>query len=82
MLSGRVQMKRMSVLNKQKDVRRRRRENPTAQATVASEPIGRIVALTKAGLVNHHCQKQQQPQPAQCIHCGKVLHQQGLHNHQ
>ena len=70
---------------KQKDERRRRRENRLVQANAAlscPHPGCVFVALSKAGLVNHCRQKHQQPLHAQCMHCGKVVRQQGLHNHQ
>ena len=70
---------------KWKDERRQRRKNRLVQANAAlscPHPGCIFVALSKAGLVNHCRQKYQQALHAQCIYCGKVMLQQGLHNHQ
>ena len=70
---------------KQKGERRRRREIGLDQENAAltcSEAVCGFRAVTRAGLFNHFRQKHQQPQKAQCSHCGRFMHKQGLHNHQ
>ena len=70
---------------KQKDERKRRREGRqmTYEAALkCAHPECEFVALSKAGLTNHTRQKHQQPQLAQCSHCHRTFHRQGLLNHQ
>ena len=51
-------------------------------ALKCAHPGCEFVALSKAGLTNHTRQKHQQPQLAQCAHCHRTFHHQGLLNHQ
>ena len=70
---------------KQKDERKRRREGRqmiSEAALKCDHPECEFVALNKAGLTNHTRQKHQQPQFAQCVHCHRTFHRQGLLNHQ
>ena len=70
---------------KNKDERKHRREGRqmTYEAALkCAHPECEFVALSKAGLTNHTRQKHQQPQLAQCSHCHRTFHRQGLLNHQ
>ena len=70
---------------KQKDERKRRREGRQMACEAAlkcAHPGCEFVALSKAGLTNHTRQKHQHPQLAQCSHCHRTFHRQGLLNHQ
>ena len=70
---------------KQKDERKRRREgrHMTSEAALKCvHPMCAFVALSKVGLMNHTKQKHLQPQFAQCSHCHRTFHRQGVLNHQ
>ena len=70
---------------KQKDDKKHRREGRQMAAEDAlhceySECT--FVALNRAGLTNHTCQKHQPPQLNQCTHCNRTFNRQGQANHQ
>ena len=69
---------------KQKDDRKRRREGRQMASEAAlhcEHPGCEFMALNRAGLVNHTCQKHQEPQLGQCAHCQRTFNRQGLANH-
>ena len=69
---------------KQKDDRKRRREGRqmASEAALHCEPPGyEFMALNRASLVNHTCQKHQEPQFGQCAHCQRTFNRQGLASH-
>ena len=62
--------------------RQDRRLHEVVEALKCPFPNCSFAAATTAGLTNHHRQKHQLAKFAQCIHCGKSFHQQGIYNHQ
>ena len=70
---------------KQKDERKCGREGGqmiSEAALKCDHPECEFVALNKASLTNHTRQKHQQTQFAQCVHCHRTFHRQGLLSHQ
>ena len=70
---------------RRKDERKKLRERRQVDAEVAlccTHPACVFVAVNKAGLTNHTCQKHVLPIKSMCQFCKQLYHQQGLHNHQ
>ena len=67
-----------------KDERKKLRERRQVDVEVAlhyTHPACVFVAVNKAGLTNHTCQKHMLPLKSMCQFCKQLSHQQGLHNH-